>query len=335
MKTEKTLKTQKKKILKHNNLAGHRLVYQHNNLVEARYDLTLQEKRILLYALSKINPEDIAFKYVTFNIKELCELSGVTGENYYNELRRTTKRLRGRTMEVTDLDNQTLTQVGWVDHIVYNLKNGTISIRFHNFLKSFLLDLKSSFTAIPLSQTLGFSSAYAIRFFEILKQYEKIGTRELTLNEIRSHLGISKEKFSRYNDFKRFVIDISIREINKKTDILIDFSEIKTSRSVTSIAFYIKKNTNFAEKNDGNKQNLLGVKNESREGLKKSLADIGFSRPTITKFFSQHEDVKISKAFSVVRNQISKGQALNPKALFRKALENDWSVEKYTPQMDY
>ncbi|CAO5682540.1 MAG: hypothetical protein HEEMFOPI_01726 [Holosporales bacterium] len=332
MKTVKIPKKTKKKILKHNNPAGHRLVYQHNNLVEARYDLTLQEKRIIVFALSKIKPEDIAFNYVTFDVKELCELCGVEGENYYSDLRRTTKRLRERTMEVMDLDNQILTQVGWIDRIVYNLKKGTISIRFHEFLSGFLLQLKSSFTAIPLSQTLGLSSAYAVRMFEILKQYEKIGSRELTLDEIRAMLGIQKEKFAKYNDFKRFVLDISVREINKKTDIFIDYEEIKDSRKVSSIYFTIQKNKNFGAPKNEQKTKLLEIKNESKEGIKISLAEIGFSRPTIKKFLDNYEEVKISKALAVLKNQVSKGQVLNTKAFFRKALQEDWSLDKYKPK---
>ena len=325
-------KKSKKKILKHNSPAGHRLVYQHNNLVEARYDLTLQEKRIIIFALAKIKPEDIAFNYVTFDVKELCSLCGVEGENYYSDLRRTTKRLRERTMEVMDIDNQILTQVGWVDRIVYNLKKGTISIRFHEFLSSFLLQLKSSFTAIPLSQTLGLSSAYAVRMFEVLKQYEKIGSRELTLDEIRSMFGIQKEKFKLFGDFKRFVLDISVREINKKTDIFIDYEEIKDSRKVSSIYFTIQKNKNFGAPKDEQKMKLLEIQNESKEGLKRSLADIGFSRPTIKKVFDTYEDVKILKALAVLKNQVSKGQVLNTKAFFRTALKEGWSLEKYKPK---
>lgn len=323
------IKKTRKKILKHNNPAGHRLVYQHNNLVEARYDLTLQEKRIIIFALSKIKPEDIAFNYVTFDVKELCELCGVEGENYYSDLRRTTKRLRERTMEVMDIDNQILTQVGWVDRIVYNLKKGTISIRFHEFLSSFLLQLKSSFTAIPLSQTLGLSSVYAVRMFEILKQYERVGSRELTLDEMRSMLGIQKEKFKNYGDFKKRVIEISVREINKKTDIFIDYEEIKDSRKVSSLYFSIQKNKNFGAPKDEQQIKLLEIKNETKEGLNKSLSDIGFSRPTIIKFFREYDELKIAKALAVLKYQASKGHVLNTKGFFRTALKEDWSLDKY------
>ena len=52
----------------------------------------------------------------------------------------------------------------------------------------FLIDLKSNFTSIPLSQTLGLSSVHAIRMFELLKQYQSIGKREIDLITLKLNL---------------------------------------------------------------------------------------------------------------------------------------------------
>lgn len=324
-------KKSKKKVLKHNNSSGHQLVFQHNNLVEARYDLTLQEKRMILIALSKIKPEDIKLGYVSFDVRELCDLCGIVGESAYSELKKVTKRLRERTIEITDLDQKTLTQIGWVDRIVYRNKEGCVDIRFHELLEKFLIELQANFTAIPLSQTLGLSSAYAIRLFELLKQYERIGRREISVEELRSNLGLSKNILIKYNDFKKCVLDISIREINTKTDMFVEFAEIKSSRKITDLIFQIRKNNllQLEQKKEAKKQleNIIG---ETKEGMTKRLIELGFSRGTIKKFFEQYEEVKILKALGVVKDQVLKGLANNPKALFRSALANNWAIDKYS-----
>lgn len=64
-------------------------------------------------------------------------------------------------------------------------------------------------------------------------------------------------------------------------------------------------------------------------GIQKKLLELGFSKSTTYKFFDQNEESQISKSLSVVLDQIEKGQALNPKALFRSALKGKWSTDIY------
>ncbi|MBY7013049.1 RepB family plasmid replication initiator protein, partial [Clostridium botulinum] len=85
-----------------------------------------------------------------------------------------------------------------------------------------------------------FKSTYSFRMYELLKQYEKIGYRIITINEIRSMLDIKKNKYPKYANLKQKVIKVSINEINTNTDLFIDYEEVKESRKITSIKFYIK-----------------------------------------------------------------------------------------------
>lgn len=305
----------------------HRIVYQHNKLVEAKYDMSLQEKRILLWALARIKKEDIALKTVLISVSELCEAAGI--ENTYRELKKAVLKLRNRTMTIVDLDERTHTYVGWLDHIKYHEKQGVVEIQFHRFLEQFLIGLKNNFTIIPLSQTLGLSSTYAIRMFELLKQYENIGERKFDLNELRENLGVDDGKFINYKDFRIKVLEISQRELSLKTDIRFDFEEIKTSRKVTDLKIKIYKNDpqkNLIEHKE--KEKIKRVKAEIiSEYEKKELIEIGFSLPTIRKFFKEFPDQQIRNALQVTLDQIEKGQVKNAKALFQKALKESWKID--------
>ncbi len=44
------------------------VVFQHNNLIEARYSLTLQEKKIILWLTSQIQSDDKDFKKHTLTV---------------------------------------------------------------------------------------------------------------------------------------------------------------------------------------------------------------------------------------------------------------------------
>ncbi|WP_326493425.1 replication initiation protein [Clostridium tagluense] len=75
----------------------------------------------------------------------------------------------------------------------------------------------------------------------MLKQYEGIEQITISIDALRTMFCIQPYEYSRYNDFKRKVLLQAQKEINlDKTDISLDFKEIKTGRKVTSIKFYIK-----------------------------------------------------------------------------------------------
>ena len=48
-----------------------------------------------------------------------------------------------------------------------------------------------------LENILSLSSFYAIRIYELLKQYEKIGKRGINIKELRGYLGIKEGEYKR------------------------------------------------------------------------------------------------------------------------------------------
>ena len=52
------------------------LVVKHNDLIEAKYDLNLNELKIILYAVSKLDREKEKFNLLTLNIREFFNLLG-------------------------------------------------------------------------------------------------------------------------------------------------------------------------------------------------------------------------------------------------------------------
>jgi plasmid replication initiation protein len=84
-------------------------------------------------------------------------------------------------------------------------------------------------------------SVYSIRIYELLKQYQRIGKITITIDGLRSMLGIEPKEYHLYGDFKRFVILVAHKEINEKTDISFEFREKKLGRKVNEIEFIINR----------------------------------------------------------------------------------------------
>src|SRR5690606_6972218 len=158
-----------------------------NMLIEANYKLGVIEQKIILCLASNIQPTDSDFKTYTLPIKEFNKLLGLKGNAKYTELRQITKELMQKVFEVR-IDKK-LIQVAWLSFVAYNETEGTIDIRFDPFLRPYLLHLKKEFTSYKLENVVKLKSTYAIRLYELLKQYEKIRERTLPLLELRKMVG--------------------------------------------------------------------------------------------------------------------------------------------------
>ena len=163
------------------------LVTRHNHLIEARYRLTLQEQRILLWLFSEIGPEDKDFKRYRVRIADLAELVGISaaGGRLYREIIEVTGRLRKREIDLEDIGRNVTTQATWIASAEYHWNEGLVEICLAPALMPYLLDLKRNFTTVALKYAIGMKSAYAIRLYELLKQYQTIGSRVVTIADLR------------------------------------------------------------------------------------------------------------------------------------------------------
>lgn len=212
------------------------LVTKSNKLIEANYKLGVIEQKIILCLASNINPSDSDFQTYKFAIKEFHKLLGLKGTPKYTELRQITKDLMQKVFEIR-IDKKVI-QVSWLSYVAYNETEGTIDIRFDPFLRPYLLELKREFTSYKLENIVKLNSSYAIRIYELLKQYEKLQERTFLLADLRKMLGV-EDIYPAYGNFKQRVLLPAQKELQKKTDITFKIEEIKIGRRVDKIKFTI------------------------------------------------------------------------------------------------
>lgn len=212
------------------------LVVKHNYLIQARYNLSLNEQKVILYAASKLNRNQEAFNYVELDINEFTDLLDTKGKRY-EEIRDITRDLRKKEIIINTDDSEYI--AGWVSSITFYKNTGKIKLRFDDDLVPYLLQLKEQFTRYQLRNVLFLKNKYSIRIYELMKQYQKIGKRTFELQKFKTILMIDKQ-YDRIYDLERYVLVPSVKEINKHTDINIDYEKIKTGRKVTEILFKIE-----------------------------------------------------------------------------------------------
>lgn len=212
------------------------LVTKSNMLIEANYKLGVVEQKIILCLASNIHPKDSDFKTYTLPIKEFNKLLGLKGSPKYSELRQITKELMQKVFEVR-IDKKVI-QVSWLSYVAYNESEGMIDVRFDPFLRPYLLELKREFTSYKLENVVKLKSSYAIRIYELLKQYEKLQERTFLLADLRKMLG-AEDIYPAYGNFKQRVLIPAQKELKKKTDINFEIEEVKVGKRVDKVKFVI------------------------------------------------------------------------------------------------
>ena len=92
-----------------------------------------------------------------------------------------------------------------------------------------------------IEQISGLSSAYAVRLYELLICWRSTGkTPVIELAEFRKRLGVLNDEYTRSDNFKKWIIENPIKQINEHTDITASYEQHKKGRTITGFSFKFK-----------------------------------------------------------------------------------------------
>lgn len=208
------------------------LVVQSNRLIEAKYRLSVEEQKIIKILISQIRREDAEFKDYEFRVKDLAEMLGMGHRDPYGVLRVITKRLLTRALEFHNPETNTILQASWLAGALYKKGEGTVCLSFHPYLKPLLLQLQSYFTKYELGQVMQFKGQYTIRFFELRKSFLGRNTKEVffSLSELWEMLGLKKDEYKIFKNFKNRVLEPARIELLEKTEKSFTWEAVKQGR---------------------------------------------------------------------------------------------------------
>lgn len=225
-------------------------VVKSNELIQkSRFQLSLQEQKAIALICSMIQPiqkegnnkEIVDWKLeYEFNIVQYCKICGIdysNGKNYIN-VKATLKSLSDRSMWLEIGEEEVL--VRWLSKVRMNKRSGKVKIEIDRDLAPYLFDLKKRFTQYQLYNILSMNSAFSIRVYEILKSYEFTRKKKFQIDELKHLLMVDNVKsYANFKDFRKYVLDKAIDEINEYTDIQVQYKTIKKGRRVEWIEFEI------------------------------------------------------------------------------------------------
>jgi plasmid replication initiation protein len=228
------------------------LVKKRNVLNEIRSNsMTLQELRFFSIYLSKINPSDTSTRVVRFpldDFKAIMELGRIN----IDYMKGVTNSLLSKIVNVpTERGGYTGFQLFKQCTVDMDDKSEWyIEIDANDKALPLMFEFKDRYFSYQLWNALRLKSPNQLRMYEILKQYERIGYRILSIEELRNLLGIGKNEYPRFGDFKNRVLDACQQSLQENTDITFTYEphgKKGKGGKILFLKFTIKKNKDYID----------------------------------------------------------------------------------------
>lgn len=214
--------------------------------------MSLQELRFFSIYLSKINKDDVRTRVVRFSISDFRSIMDL-GRIDIRYMKTVINDLLGKVMYVP-LENGGYTGFQlFKECTVSQDKDGLwyVEIDAHDKALPLMFDYRNKYLTYELWNTLRLKSSNQFRMYEILKQFQKIGYRILSIKRLKELLGVGTDEYTRYRDFTHRVLDACQQALKENTDIQFEYEPYLRDRGrgrrVLSLKFTIKENKNHKD----------------------------------------------------------------------------------------
>jgi len=294
-------------------------VAKSNLLVEAHYDLSPMENKLMLLAMANIRRDQTALTEQVFEVRELCDCLGIRQENAKRDLKRLSRKLMGKQLEIRDVETDDWKLHQWVS--TTSVQKGKFVLKFDDSLKPYLLGLVNRFTQYQLECVLKMTSSYAIRLYELLKQVETIGSRTFAIDpsattgqpwgEFSRLMGYSPKTYKRFSNVTQRILNPAIEQLERYTEFEnIEVFPKKQGRKVVAITIKF------------HAQPVLQKFKESP--LYQAIRTLGISNKRINDLISRYDTVRIERNLDYVKSVYGNRPKKELASLFVAAVKDDY-----------
>lgn len=221
-------------------------ITQRNDFIDLGINkLSLNEDRFIQYVFSKIKPDTIVkgdFDYINIKVADFCELFGIKTKHFYTTFRQMVDDIDGLSYWYYDKEAKKISKIRFFSETDIFPGKGLIRIKLNHSLYDYLTGQKP-FTAYYLYNILAFSKSRHTRpLYTLCKRYEYKKGFSISLDTLKQYLGIP-DKYKRYVDLNKNVLMPCIEEINKYSDIFVQFvgGIEKGERKISRLDFIVRR----------------------------------------------------------------------------------------------
>lgn len=222
------------------------VVVANDFIMRSASNLTLNEMKLLRLIITQCKRGDKGLYTYSLRAVDFAKLLDIDKDDMRRNLRTMTRHIMQEVLEIENPKTGDWVQFHWTDECEY--KKGTVTIKIADRLAPFLLDLKDHFTRYRLEEILPFKSVYAFKIYEILAaniddnrpphadQYSIVNVSMETLRAIT----VTKNKYSRYANFRVRVLEPAVKEINEKSKYHVTATPYMNNKTIVGIEFLIE-----------------------------------------------------------------------------------------------
>ena len=231
-------------------MSNKNLIVKDNRLIEACYRLDTTEQRLILLAIVQARDSGITItsdEWIEVTALRYADVCGLDRTTAYRQLKTAADSLFMRWVQMRGIDSKTgkdgVIKTRWVSACTYVENSALVRLRIAPDIIPYITDLQSCFTSYQLKNVAQMSSRYAIRLYELLAQYRSIGSRYMSLSDLKDYLDANDKAYNLLHNFKKKVLLISVDQINLYTDLSVNFDPKKEGKTIVGYNFTIDQKT--------------------------------------------------------------------------------------------
>lgn len=216
-----------------------------NAVVQSAQQLTLSQKRLLMVAVSRLNPRSKALpeKPLKITAQDFSEAFGIPAAECYKELKRASDGILARHISRTRPHKYgpIVERYAWLSRSDYATGEGWVALKFNPDIAPYLIDLKNKFTSYQLSQARSLRSLYSWRMLEHFEMLSDTGWWKISLADFHAAMDTPQSYRDNFAQTRRWVIETALEELKEKDGWVTEWQPIKRGRKVEALKFEFKR----------------------------------------------------------------------------------------------
>lgn len=226
------------------------LIVKSNELVSALHDMSLQEMRLLAFICSHLDfraeielvkdkktgavraKKDVELEVT---VQDFAKMFDVSSNDLHRAFESAVERFQSKIIKLNT--GNIKVSVGVLKRGIYY--DGYAELQIDEYLLPCIVGLKEKFTQFKVRDIYQFSTANTFRLYEIISQYKGLKKCEFYLDDLKLKMGV-ENKYKRFADFKKRIIGPALKEINKYSDLMVEYDTKRKGRKINGIIFYMK-----------------------------------------------------------------------------------------------
>ena len=226
-------------------IKGNELAIQSYIFTTAKYDFNAYEKRIM-YRLVEFAQDEIKGIMIRDNMHKITptlfgrEITMPVADILRNEkdqnytiAKKAFRSLAQKGVEYEDEKTWQYTSI--ISSPKIDKIKGYVIFTVLDDIWRCLLDFTKGYRKYELVTAMQFKSVYSMRMYELMSGQKK--PLEFTFEDLKQCFKV-KDKYSKASDFKRWVLDISKKELDKSSPYSFNYIEAKEGRKVVGFKFF-------------------------------------------------------------------------------------------------